>query len=62
MTKLGNIADVKKKTVFGQVVTKVIGIEAKLPITIGLLDKPQFDNDKQNIRKQVEDVNNEILV
>lgn len=47
---------------FGQKVTKVIGIEAKLPITIGLLDKPQFDNDKQNIRKQVEDVNNEILV
>lgn len=46
---------------FGQVVTKVIGIEAKLPSTIGLLDKPQFDNDKQNI-KQDEDVNNEILV
>lgn len=47
---------------FGQVVTKVIGIEAKLPSTIGLLDKPQFDNDKQNMRKQDEDINNEILV
>ena len=45
-----------------QVVTKVIGIEAKLPSTTGLADKSQFDNDKQNLGKQVEDVDNEILV
>ena len=45
-----------------QVVTKVIGIEAKLPSATGLVDKSQFDNDKQNLGKQVEDVNNEILV
>ena len=45
-----------------QVVTKVIGIEAKLLSTTGLADKSQFDNDKQNLGKQVEDVDNEILV
>ena len=45
-----------KKIVFGQLVTKENGIDCKIPIVTGLVNKLQYDTDKQILEKMIEDV------
>ena len=39
-------------------VNKVNTIDTKIPSTIGLVTKTQFDSDKQGLEKKIEDVDN----
>ena len=39
-------------------VNKINTIDTKIPSTIGLVTKTQFDSDKQSLEKEIEDVDN----
>ena len=55
--KLSDVVDIYvKKIVFGELVTKENGIDCKIPIVTGLVNKLQYDTDKQILEKMIEDV------
>lgn len=49
-----------KKFSYRKLVSQVSGIKTKLPSTPTLIHKSQYDTDKQNFRKKIEDVGRKI--
>ena len=46
---------------FDKLVTKASAIDTKVPSTSGLIFKKQYDSNKQNLEKKIEDIDKEIL-
>ena len=45
---------------FGRLNSQVVRLEAKVPGTIMVISKSQYDTDKQNLEKKIKDVDKKI--